>query len=257
MPTNEIGTPHSHNDELDDQLEKLADHLQAGAPAGGELVALLPCEPAIGRVVVICWQLEIPAEEKLAEDMSGDEVDHVWELARLDSGERLDDPKALREALALVSMAEAIEELADPEALEALANGMDAWCERADAGSEDRDGAASAARGEIIAAVAKSVVRTIDLLKVIDGDGARIATPLELDRIGGLLRELEREFTSTERAAERWIQGGAWESDRDLVEGLWSALSRARRGPLKIPVSAALEQGREAGLALAAQVTGG
>ena len=226
-------------------------------------MALLPCEPAVGRVVVVCWQLEIASEDRTAET-GADDVDHVWELARLNDGQRLDDPKALREALALVSMAEAIEELADPETLDELVSGLDAWCERASAGADmdepadanaDADGGARA-RANVIAAVAKSVVRTIDLIRVIDGNGARIATPLELDRIGGLLRELEREFTSTERAAERWAQG-SWDSDRELVEGPWTALSVARRGPLRQPVSAALEQGREAGLALAAQVTGG
>lgn len=254
MPANEDHTPHAHVDQLDAHLERLAEHLQAGAPAEADLVALLPCEPAIGQVVVVCWQSEIPAEERTA-DTDPDEVDHAWEMVQLGTGDRIDDPKAFREALTLLAMAEALEELADPDTLDELVTALDAWCERA---GDD------AGRADIVAAVAKSTVRTIDLIRVIDGGtdeegvaaGARIATPIELDRIGGMLRELDREFTATERAAERWAQS-SWEDDRELVEALWATLSIARRGPLRTPVSAALEQGREAGTALADAVAGG
>lgn len=222
-----------------EQLLRVAEMIERPREEDGTdaaLVALLPCEPAVGEVAVVCWS-----------DSEGGEL---VELVRLADGARIDDRVALREALTLLAMVETLEELASFEALPELAAQLGAWDGHGmDMGPEfvdARDGALQA-------------LATLVGLAPSDEE-PRIARPGVLDDIGAALRELERAWELLEQAAEQWsdahLQAHPQQQPEALarVQGLWRLLGTARRGPLERPPSVALRAGREAGAAMAAAV---
>ncbi len=204
-----------------------------GAPA--TLVALMPCEPAIGEVAVVAWT-----------DSAGGEL---VELVRLDDGTRVDDAVALRESLTLLAMVETVEELASFDELGALDAELRAFT------SDD-----AAEFGDDLSRVrARALVSLAELRALEPGDGPRMARPQLLDALGGALRELERVWEQLEQAAELWSDAHLATHGRDaasveLVQSFWRILGIARRGPLARPVATALHEGREAGVAMASAV---
>lgn len=223
---------------LSEHLLQLAETIERpreddGTPA--TLEALMPCEPAIGDVAVACWS-----------DSAGGEL---VELVRLDSGARVDDAVALREALTLLAMVETMEELATFDELEPLAEALAAWHADDATLPEDlartREGAVAAVRA---------------LLALAPGEEPRVARPGMLDALGGALRALELAWGRLEQQAELWSEArlAAHPGDDEVlgqVQALWRLLGVARRGPLARPASSALHDGREAGLAMAAAVS--
>lgn len=200
------------------------------------LVALMPCEPAIGEVAVVAWT-----------DSAGGEL---LEIVRLDDGARIEDPVALRESLSLLAMVETVEDLASFDELAQLDDELGAFgtaeqLKLGDTFSRSRAGAHEA--------IAK-------LRGFEPGDDPRIARPQLLDELGGALRELERRWEQLEQAAELWSDAyldasGRGDAAVELVQSLWRTLSIARRGPLARPVATALHEGREAGIAMAAAIS--
>ncbi|MCW2926078.1 MAG: hypothetical protein JWM86_46 [Thermoleophilia bacterium] len=223
---------------LDERLQQLATTIvvpreEDGTPA--TLVALMPCEPAIGEVAVACWT-----------DRDGGEL---VELVRLEDGSRVDDSVALRESLTLLAMVETVEELASFDELAPLAAALAAWH-----GSDDAPDTEAFSRAR--ASAAEAVTR---LAALSPGEAARVARPQLLDAIGGAIRDLEKHWEQLEQQAELWsdtlLAGSAGDTDAlARVQALWTLLGVARRGPLARPVSSALTDGREAGLALATAV---
>ena len=212
-----------------------------GTPAS--LVALMPCEPAIGPVAVAAWS-----------DSDGGEL---VELVRLDDGARVDDPVALRESLTLLAMVETVEELASFGQLAQLDTDLRAF--QIDGVADV--GAALEPAGALAHARTRAL-EALDALRALEpGDEPRMARPQLLDELGGALRELEKRWEQLEQAAELWSD--AWldlherdEASVDLVQSLWRTMSVARRGPLAGKVATALHEGREAGVAMAAAVAG-
>ena len=202
---------------------------------GARLIALLPCEPAVGEVAVACWQ-----------DAAGAEL---IELVRLPGGESIADSVALREALALLAMVETLEELASFDVLAPAARELRDWQGDGEALTDQF----SRAREAALTALAQ-------LEALAPGDAPRVARPALLDSIGGALRELERAWELLEQAAEAWSDAllASRPGDGDalaLVQGLWRLLGAVRRGPLAQPPSTALHAGREAGIAMAASIS--
>jgi hypothetical protein len=202
-----------------------------GTPA--TLVALLPCEPAIGEVAVACWT-----------DSDGGEL---VELVRLDTGARVADAVALRESLTLLAMVETLEELASFDELAPLAEALLAW----------------EPQGEIAPEFTLARTRAHEALEALaalaPGEQPRIARPQLLDGIGGALRGLEQAWEQLEQAAELWSDQllaahPGDEASLERVQALWRMLAVARRGPLATPPSTALHAGREAGSAMAASI---
>ncbi len=200
------------------------------------LVALMPCEPAIGEVAVVVWT-----------DSAGGEL---VELVRLDDGARVDDQVALREALVLLAMVETIEELASFDELEAIGGALREWSPAVG------DAAALAPARER----ATAAVQTLAALAPAD---ARVARTERLDELGAALRELEQAWVALEQASEAWSDALLADEQveqsqaRDVVQELWRVLGLGRRGPLARPVSTALHEAREAGTSMAAAVAGG
>jgi hypothetical protein len=157
------------------------------------------------------------------------------------------DAVALRESLTLLARVETLEELASFEELAPLAEALDSW---------DPQGELTA---EFTLARARARAALDALAAFAPGDEPRIARPQLLDGIGGALRELEQAWELLEQAAELWsdtLLGTHPGDDAALerVQVLWRMLAVARRGPLATPPSAALQAGREAGAAMAAEV---
>lgn len=225
---------------LDTRLLALRDVIVAPREEDGTaatLVALMPCEPAIGEVAVVAWT-----------DSDGGEL---VELVRLDGGARVDDPVALRESLTLLAMVETVEELASFGDLEALETALRAFT--------STDGI------ELDETFLRAHARALDAiagLRALEpSDEPRMARPQLLDQLGGALRELEQQWERLEQAAELWSDAYLEANGRDdasveLVQSLWRTLSIARRGPLAGKVATALHEGREAGVAMAAAVAG-
>lgn len=222
---------------LPEQLQHLAETIERpreedGTPA--TLQALLPCEPAIGAVAVACWT-----------DSDGGEL---FELVRLEGGERVSDDVALREALTLLSMVETLEERAAFEQADQLSRELAAW--------EPPDGELEPA----FARARADAIRTLaELAALAPGEEPRLARPQLLDSVGGALRSLERAWERLEQGAEIWSDALLARHRGDdaavaQVQELWQLLAGARRGPLAQPASAVLHDGREAGAALAAAV---
>lgn len=218
------------------RLEQLATVLEVpreddGTPA--TLEALLPCEPAVGEVAVACWS-----------DSAGGEL---IELVRLDSGARLPDRVALREALTLLAMVETLEELASFDELDQLIEALGAW-----------DGDGDLPEG-FAGARARAIEALRSLAALAPSDEARVARPQLLDQLGGALRALELAWEQLEQQAELWSDAllAARPDDANALEqvqALWRLLAVARRGPLAQPPSGALQAGREAGAAMATAV---
>jgi hypothetical protein len=223
--------------DLHARIEALHATLVARDGANGELVALMPCEPAIGAVVVACWRTE-----------EGD----LLELVRLDDASVVDDQVAVRESLVLLAMVETVEELASFGALGEARAALGSW--PLDAEADELSGALAGARERAVAA--------IDALAAIAPSDVRMARPQRLDELGAALRGLEQAWTTLEAAAEQWSDaqlaaGGAGDPVvAEQVQELWRTLGLVRRGPLARPVSAALHEAREAGAAMAAAVAG-
>lgn len=228
--------------ELPAQLARLAKAIERpreedGTPA--TLEALLPCEPAIGDVAVACWS-----------DSAGGEL---LELVRLDSGERVGDQVALREALTLLAMVETMEELASFDELDALASGLEDWQPALEHVGADLPPEFARAR--------ERALETLRALRGLEPTGeARVARPTLLDELGAALRSLETAWIILEQQAEAWSEAllARYPGDPDVldrVQVLWRLLAVARRGPLAMTPGAALQAGREAGVAMAAQVT--
>lgn len=225
---------------LEDRLTQLADRLTVpreddGTPA--ELRALMPCEPAVGEVAVVCWT-----------DSGGGEL---VELVRLDSGEPLDDQAALRESLALLAMVETVEELASFDATGALRTELAAWVPPVGAAQTAIDGVNDARDRALVA---------LDAVTQLDpGDEPRIARTSMLDALAAALRALEDVWQRLEQAAELWSDAhrAAHRDGADAmtaIQDLWRMLGAARRGPLRTPVATSLHSGREAGVAMAAEL---
>lgn len=232
---------------LSEQLIALAERLTTSAPVdengAAELTALLPCEPAVGPVAVVCWQSQ-----------SGETL---YELARLD-GTRLDDTTALRESLVLLAMMEALEQQLAPLTLRDLIDGLIEWQTAVREARESGYTPGMVEQDEITT----QLWRNVELLQQIQtdvgdpDDEPRMAGPQRLDRLGGQLRELERTWEALESAAATWIDA-VGDAESPLVGKLWTTLALARRGPLAAPVSAVIEDGRRAGAALAEEVIAG
>lgn len=207
-----------------------------GTPA--TLVALMPCEPAIGEVAVVAWT-----------DSDGGEL---LELVRLDGGARVDDAVALRESLTLLAMVETVEELASFEELASLETDLRAF-----------PGEAVVDLDELFVRAHERALESVTGLRALEpaDDAPRMARPQRLDELGAALRELERAWQSLEQAADIWSEAHLAAHDRSddavaLVQSLWRTMSIARRGPLARQVATALHEAREAGIAMAAAVTG-
>ncbi len=204
-----------------------------GTPA--TLTALMPCEPAIGEVAVVAWS-----------DSDGGEL---VELVRLDDGARVDDPVALRESLTLLAMVETVEDLASFPLLPQLDADLRAF-------EIDPE------TGDALSHARTRALEALDALRALEpGDVPRMARPQLLDELGGALRELEKRWEQLEQAAELWSDAWLERHERDaasveLVQSLWRTMSGARRGPLAGKVATALHEGREAGVAMAAALSG-
>lgn len=229
-----------HAPSLDTRLLALRDVIVAPREEDGTaatLVALMPCEPAIGEVAVVAWS-----------DSDGGEL---VELVRLDDGARVDDAVALRESLTLLAMVETVEELASFDELGALDAEL-----RAFGAADDVE------LGEPLSHARTRALDALDQLRALEpGDEPRMARPQLLDELGGALRELEKRWEQLEQAAELWSDAWLEQHSRDeasvqLVQSLWRTMSVARRGPLAGKVATALHDGREAGVAMAAAVAG-
>lgn len=225
--------------DLDQVLEALAAQLAGDPPRtedgeGARLVALLPCEPAIGEVAVACWQ-------------SGDGSEAV-ELVRLRTGAQVVDQVALRKSLNLLAMVETLEELASFELAGTLADELDAWA------ATHLDDAPP-----LRSALDHGGAALRRLVSLAPGTGARVARPGILDALGGAIRELERTWEQLEQAAEQWSDARLAATGNEPVtlaevQELWRLLGTARGGPLRQPASAALHAGREAGTAMASAI---
>lgn len=228
-------------EDLDQHLAALAKRLATDPPSSGSepaahLVALLPCEPAVGEVAVACW---------------GAPDDSEWiELVRLDDGERIEDRVALRESLTLLAMVETVEELASFDRIEDVVEQLGLWADtHADADT-------------VLAAAIERGRRALEQLSVLaPGGSTRVARPGLLDQLGGALRALEATWEQLEQAAEIWSDaqlagaaGGGAGPMLEPVQELWRVLGSVRNGQLREPVGAALHAGREAGTAMASAV---
>ncbi len=226
------------SDDVNTRLERLATlvevpHEDDGSAA--ELIALMPCEPAIGEVVVACWR-----------DSSGGEL---VELVRLDDGARVDDPVALREALALLAMVETLEELASFGTLDEVVRDLSTWSSGLLAPSERFDAARTGA------------LEALERLYALAPTDVRVARTQLLDAIGAALRVLDTRWSALEQAVEAWSdallarEGSDSPVAVEQVRGLWELLARVRRGPLSRSVATALHEAREAGIAMAASIS--
>jgi hypothetical protein len=233
--------------DLASRLATLVDQLVVPREEDGteaSLAALMPCEPAIGEVVVACWT-----------DSEGGEL---VELVSLADGRRIDDPVALREALTLLAMVETIEELAAFDELLGVDGALDGWVAAANAAVGDVPDAPST-DGSFAGARAAALDAAAALAALAPGE-ARMARPQRLDELGALLRELDKRWTELELAAEAWCDALLAASGEDattfgpLVTELWRVLGTVRRGPLGQPISAALHEAREAGASMAASL---
>lgn len=217
-------------DDLDRRLEQLAAAAMPPA-AGARLAALLACDSVRGLVAIACWQLD---------------ADHQhWQLLDLESGARIDDDVLMREALVLVAMAETLIDHADQEMLEGAATTLESWSPRMEGPGSEQLAAA-------LVEAARAMRSLADAART--PAGALHAAPGELDRIGGMFRELERSWSIVDVHARQWARTAAVEQDAGSLHELWEALARVKGGPLSLPVSVLLERGREAGRALAADV---
>jgi hypothetical protein len=222
---------------IDAALEQLGERL-AAEHGDDELVLLAPCVSVRGPVAVACW--------------GGPDGEREWQVVELDSGAAIADDVLLREALALLAMAETLLERVDAAALIEEADALAAW----------RAHAANAAEGSSeLVALAESVERAEAALRDVartadEPAGGITASPVVLDGVGGHLRELERRWSRVDLDAQRWAQG-VWEHEGELARELWAVLARVKGSVLAAPVSAVIEQGRDAGLALARDVLGG
>ena len=221
------------------------------APAGYELSALLPCEPAVGEVVVACFE---PSSEQGSEGPEGaeraDGVDAMYALHRLDAeAAPINDQRALREALLLLALVEAIEEHAMFDEIHTTREALAAWQPTAAA----PDPRLVTERDDSLAA--------LDAVAALDLSGVpRVARTQRLDELGGALRSLAARWEQLEESAAGWSDAvlAAAQGDAEAttaaqhdVSSLWGVLGRARRGPLAAPVSDAMHAGRQAGAALA------
>jgi hypothetical protein len=154
---------------------------------------------------------------------------------------------ALRESLTLLAMVETVEELATFDELEPLAAALEAWDPH----------------GEIAEDFTRARANAVEALRLLaamaPGEEPRVARPQLLDQLGGGLRMVEKAWEQLEQAAELWSDAllAAHPGDDEAlgrVQALWRMLAVARRGPLARPVSAALHDGREAGVAMAQAV---
>ena len=206
--------------DLDQVLEALAAQLAGDPPRtedgeGARLVALLPCEPAIGEVAVACWQ-------------SGDGSEAV-ELVRLTHRRAGGGPGRAARVANLLAMVETLEELASFELAGTLADELDAWAAThlddaplpAQRARSRRRGAAPAGRRSLPARAPAwrgpaSSMRS----------GARFA---QLERDVGAARAgggaVERCPPRCERGNER--------GTLSTVQELWRLLGTARGGPLR------------------------
>lgn len=223
---------------LDTRLLALRDTIVAPREDDGTaatLVALMPCEPAIGEVAVVAW----------ADSQGGELV----ELVRLDDGARVDDAVALRESLTLLAMVETVEELASFTHLTEL-----------DAELRAFPGVDGIELGDPLSRARTRALEALDQLRALEpGEEPRMARPQLLDALGGALRELEKRWEQLEQAAELWSDAylerhGRDDASVELVQSLWRTMSVSRRGPLAGKVATALHEGREAGVAMAAAV---
>ncbi|MCW2925658.1 MAG: hypothetical protein JWM98_3062 [Thermoleophilia bacterium] len=222
---------------LEDHLARLAANVVAPTEDGGQpakLVALMPCEPAIGEVAVAVWN-----------DSAGE---GLVELLRLDTGERISDDIALRESLVLLAMVETVEELASFDVLAKLATGLAAW-----------SGHGTPLPADYAPVRARALAALDALAGLSSGDAPRVARTQLLDAYGAALRELEHAWEALEQQAELWSDAhlGAHPGDAEAlgqVQELWQLLGEARMGPLSRTAAAALHDAREAGVAMAADV---
>lgn len=186
-------TTSSSNHDLARRLEELTLELtvpgrapvdEAGEPAS--LVALLPCEPVVGAVVVVCWT---------AADGSGGEA---FELVRLSDGTPITDHTALRESLTLLAMAETLEELAAVDQVPVIRTELEAW-----GGDHLQPGEAPDAP---LATSIDAALGALDALATLapTDDAPRLATTTVLDTLGAALRDLDTAWGRLEQAAEGW-----------------------------------------------------
>ena len=219
MPTDDL---------LHEQLATLAESLRRESATLG---ALMPCEPAIGDVVIALW--------------SHEDGTLSYEVLRLADGGLVEDPIALREAFTLLAMTETLEELASFEASAALADELEAWVGRVQPGDDALE-----------AGIARSATALRELAALAPSE-VRVARPAVLDELGGALRALETAWMVLEQAAVAWSDaqldpdGAPTGDSRETVPALWKVLGAARAGALRFPASTALQEGREAGVALA------
>jgi hypothetical protein len=232
----------SERDGLGAQLERIAEHLERreGNPAG-ELAALLPCEPVTGPSVVACWR-------------DGDDL--TYEVVRLADAAPITQPAAIREAFTLLAMAEALEAVLDRDGLEELAAVAREWREGAGPAQTTAPAAAGAELATTVASRVEAVEsRLVALAGLAPRAAARMATATLLDHVGGELGQLERELEALTGAAEAWA-AAVHQGEPARVERLWQLVAAVHRGPLSVPPSILVQQGREAGRALASDVLG-
>jgi len=207
------------------RLDQLAAALADGGQPGEELAALMPVEPVSGPVVVACWR----TDEALR-----------YDVVSLHDGSSVAAAAAVREALALLAMVEALEEALAPEVLAPLALDLERWQPE---GVADDPGL-PALRAEL-----QAVATRLHELAAAHGEGPRMATVQLLEQASAELRALEHDSELLTRAAETWTD--AVGTAAPSVAELWRMLAALRHGPLLQPATERVRQGREAGLALA------
>lgn len=206
-------------------------------PAGATLKALMPCEPAIGEVAVVCW--------------SAADGDECIELVRTADGSRISDPAALRETFSLLAMVETLEELASFEQLKPISDSLKAFTLPSNDDLTSLQDGFTRARNDALASLNQ-------LIKLAPSD-TRVARTSILDEVSAAIRDLERSWLVLEQRSQEWCDAYLASAQREdaaikTVRELWTILSTARSGPLSRPISTALNDGREAGRSLAASV---
>lgn len=223
--------------ELADQIAAVAHHVSGSAPDDGwTLAAIVPCELVIGRVAMITW-------------VSPERNDpmYEWALISLDTGHQIDDHAAIRDACALIAMHESLAEPLERDRIDDLALRVNTWISSSSDASETSTLTSQLAHvSESLGALSRACP---------SGTEPLLARSDVLDTWGGLLRNLERAVDSVDLHAERWSQQAA-EHEPELVRSLWMLLADVRGSVIAQPVSMRLQAGREAGLALAADVLG-
>jgi hypothetical protein len=208
-----------------EQLERARDAAAEGAADGESVVAVLPAEPGSGALVYLV----------------AFEGDGELTYLALDEGHQpVGDRRLVRDAVAMLALAERAEEVAGSASAEELAAALVASAAELDAG-----GYAS------VAAAAREAAARAEALDRV-AQGPRVATPAYLDRLaatalelGAALAAYETELTSV--GSDEAAGGAVPEHLHDAWRA--AALARAAGSPAELPVLLAATTGAAEALA--------